>query len=92
MIEDDEPFQLSWRVGPRLDAYIGLLEAPKYVLYLGLRDEAKERIKQLFPEAHTIFPQAQYFIERMETKYTERVGVIDINRGYRLCSDAVVTW
>ena len=64
------------REAPVLDAYIGLLEAPDYVLYLGLRDRAEGRIKKRHPGA-LVMRQRQFNREGLDVKYHQRVGVIE---------------
>lgn len=60
---------------PVLDAYVGLLEAPEYVLYLGLRDNAEAELKKA--GCWMSMSQKQFSHEGMQAKYYKRRGVID---------------
>jgi hypothetical protein len=65
------------RDAPILDAYIGLLEAPKLVLYLGLKDQAMEKIKSRCPGVHRIVTQRQFQRDGLAQYYYERMEVIE---------------
>lgn len=63
------------REAPVLDAYIGLLEAPGYVLYLGLRDNAEDELKKA--GCWMSMSHRQFHREGLDAKYHRRVEVID---------------
>jgi hypothetical protein len=61
---------------PVLDAYIGLLHAPEYVLYLGLRENAEATLQKAYPEA-IVLSQRQFQREGLDVKYHRRVEIIE---------------
>jgi hypothetical protein len=61
---------------PVLDAYIGLLHAPEYVLYLGERDKAAAAIQKAYPEA-IVLSQRQFQREGLIERYHRRVEIIE---------------
>lgn len=69
---------------PRLDAYIGLLEPPSFVLFLGDSRLAERKIKKYFPEATIIMTQRQFRRESLDNHYQKKVATIDIEDGYEL--------
>jgi len=69
---------------PRLDAYIGLLEPPSFVLFLGDSRLAERKIKKYFPEATIIMTQRQFNREGLNNNYQNKVATIDIEQDYQL--------
>lgn len=62
------------RDAPVMDASMGLLEAPEYVLFLGLRDEAEGILKKA--GCSLVMSQRQFHNEGLGVKYNRRVEVI----------------
>jgi len=69
---------------PILDAYVGLIEPPNYVLYLGDQARAEEIITERFPEAYLIMSQRQFNKEELFKKYTKCLFHIDCDNGYKV--------
>jgi hypothetical protein len=61
---------------PVLDAYIGLLHAPEYVLYLGLRENAEATLQKAYPEA-IVLSQRQFQREGLDVKYHRRFETLE---------------
>jgi hypothetical protein len=61
---------------PVLDAYIGILQPPEYVLYLGERDKAAAAIQKAYPESF-VLSQRQFQREGLIERYYRRVEIIE---------------
>lgn len=69
---------------PVLDSYIGLLEPPNFVLFLGDSRLAERKIKHYFPEITIIMTQRQFNREALNQHYQNKIATIDIDNDYEL--------
>lgn len=72
-------FSMIKDAAPVLDVYVGLLAEPDYMLFLGLRDNASEKL--LAAGCNLVMSQRQFVNEMLRKKYYRRVGVIDEAEG-----------
>lgn len=69
---------------PVLDSYVGLLEPPSFVLFLGDSRLAERKIKKYFPEATIIMTQRQFNREGLNNNYQKKLATIDTEYDYEL--------
>lgn len=67
-----------------LDSFIGLLEPPNFVLFLGDSKLAEQKIKKYFPEVTIIMSQRQFQRQRLSDHYQRKISTIDIDNDYEL--------
>ena len=80
-----DAFQYSNHIGPApiLDAMIALLEPPEYILYLGARDLAYSKLRNIRSDLTGVLRQKDFWDKSFNDIYTKQVGVVDIDNDYR---------
>lgn len=74
--EDAFLFDHKNRRAPVLDVFVGLIEPPFYVLYLGLVDQAESRLLG-WEGVKTIMRQKDFVYQGLQRKYFKRAGILD---------------